>query len=100
MIGYILGILLVDGRTLITHNHFNAGIWKWIAFFGLFGTIIPQVFFAKGIPRAGASLSAIIMTVELPVAVIAAHVVLGEPVSVLQWIGIIVMLSAMALNHT
>lgn len=99
MTGYTLGILLVNAGTLLTENHFNIALLKWALFFAVFGTIIPQVLFAKGIPRVGAGASAIIMTVELPVAVLTAHVVLNEPITFIQWIGIIIMLIAMALMN-
>lgn len=96
MTGYTLGIFIVNARALLADSHFNVALLKWALFFAMFGTLIPQVLFAKGIPRVGAGISAIIMTVELPVAVITAHVLLQEPVTFTQWIGIIVMLLAMA----
>jgi drug/metabolite transporter (DMT)-like permease len=52
------------------------------------------VLFAQGIPRIGAGISAIIMTAELPVAVICASIVLGEKIELLQWTGIVIMLLA------
>ena len=97
MTGYTLGIFIVNAHALWATHHFNLLLLKWALFFGIFGTLIPQVMFAKGIPKVGAGISAIIMTVELPVAVITAHVLLHEPVTFSQWIGIIVMLLAMAL---
>ncbi|MGI6222815.1 MAG: hypothetical protein ACOYJG_04335 [Prevotella sp.] len=42
----------------------------------------------------GAALSSILMTVELPVAVLCAHAVLNEPVNPLQYGGIVIMLGA------
>ncbi len=65
----------------------------------LFGTIIPPVLFAKGIPKIGAGISAIVMTAELPVAVICSHIVLQEPVGWLLWIGLMIMLLAIVLLH-
>jgi drug/metabolite transporter (DMT)-like permease len=100
MTGSTLGILIVNAPVLLATSHFNVELLKWALFFSLFGTIIPQVLFAKGIPRVGAGISAIIMTVELPVAIITAHIVLSESVSLLQWVGIFVMLFAMVLMNT
>jgi drug/metabolite transporter (DMT)-like permease len=97
MTGSALGIFIANAGTLVADNHLNMELLKWALFFAMFGTIIPQVLFAKGIPGAGAGISAIIMTVELPVAVITAHIILNEPVTLTQWIGIIVMLLAMTL---
>jgi len=98
MTGSALGILLVNGNSL-SIAHFDFSLLKWAIFFAVFGTIIPQVLFARGIPKIGAGISAVIMTAELPVAVITAHLVLHEYVSTIQWIGIIVMLSAIVAMH-
>jgi drug/metabolite transporter (DMT)-like permease len=99
MTGYTLGVFIVNARALLTNNHFDYGLLKWILFFGMFGTMIPQLLFAKGIPQVGAGISAIIMTVELPVAVITAHALLNEPISAVQWLGISLMLIAMGLMN-
>jgi drug/metabolite transporter (DMT)-like permease len=99
MAGFALGILVFNVGELWAHRHFDIGLIKWILFLSLFGALIPQVLFAKGIPQVGAGISAIIMTAELPVAVIAAHLILGELVDGWQWVGIAVMLLAMALMN-
>ncbi|WP_295120038.1 DMT family transporter [uncultured Chitinophaga sp.] len=99
MTGSTLGIFLVNAPQLSTSVHYDWPLLPWAAFLALFGTIIPPVLFTKGIPRIGAGLSAIIMTAELPVAVICAHFVLHEPVSWLQASGIVVMLGAIAFMH-
>jgi drug/metabolite transporter (DMT)-like permease len=96
MTGSTLGIFIVNAPVLLSNIHFNI---KWALFFALFGTIIPQVLFVRGIPRVGAGISAIIMTVELPVAVITAHLLLHEAVTLTQWVGIFVMLISMALMN-
>jgi drug/metabolite transporter (DMT)-like permease len=96
MTGSALGILLVNANSI---SHFDFPLLKWALFFALFGTIIPQVLFARGIPKIGAGISAVIMTAELPVAVITVHIVLHEHVSFMQWIGIIVMLMAIVIMH-
>lgn len=99
MLGSTASIFIVNAHHLVVSNHFDVGILKWALFLALFGTIIPPVLFAKGIPKAGAGISAIVMTAELPVAVICSHVVLNEPVGWLQWIGVMVMLLAIVLLH-
>jgi drug/metabolite transporter (DMT)-like permease len=83
---------LFDGQLLM-------GLAKWALFLGFFGTIIPPLLFAAGIPKTGVALSAILMTAELPVAVVTAHLVLKESMSLLQWAGVGVMLFAMILGQ-
>ncbi|MRG44986.1 EamA family transporter [Chitinophaga sp. SYP-B3965] len=97
MLGSTLSIFIVNAHQLVVSNHFDAGILKWALFLSLFGTIIPPVLFAKGIPKVGAGISAIVMTAELPVAVICSHIVLQEPVGWVQWVGVFVMLLAIGL---
>lgn len=97
MMGSTLSIFIVNAHQLVVSNHFDWGILKWALFLSLFGTIIPPVLFAKGIPKVGAGISAIVMTAELPVAVICSHIVLHEPVGWMQWIGVMIMLLAIVL---
>ncbi|RBL90632.1 EamA family transporter [Chitinophaga flava] len=97
MAGSTLGIFLFNAPDLIASTHFGPGLLKWALFLSLFGTVIPPVLFAAGIPKIGASLSAIIMTAELPVAVICSHLILKEEVSGLQWLGVIIMLVSTAM---
>jgi drug/metabolite transporter (DMT)-like permease len=94
MTGSTLGILIVNVQQLTVNSHFDTGLIKWALFLAVFGTIIPPVLFAKGIPKIGAGISAIIMTAELPVAILCAHLILGEKISAVQWAGIIIMLLA------
>lgn len=97
MTGSMLGIFLVNAQLLAGSDHFDTGLLKWTLFLSLFGTIIPPVLFSKGIPRIGAGVSAVVMTAELPVAVICSHLVLNEQITGLQWLGVAVMLVAIAL---
>ncbi len=94
MTGSTLAIGMVNIQQLATNNHFDGGLVKWALFLALFGTIIPPILFTRGIPRIGAGVSAIIMTAELPVAILCAHIILGEAISLLQWAGMVVMLLA------
>lgn len=65
----------------------------------LFGTIIPPVLFNLGFPKTGLGLGSIISSLELPVSVTMAFIVLGEQVILIQWIGIILILFAIVLMN-
>jgi drug/metabolite transporter (DMT)-like permease len=97
MTGSAIGIFVVNANELISNPVIDASLLKWASFLSLFGTIIPPILFASGIPRIGAGLSSLIMTVELPVAVLFAHLVLGEHLEPAQWGGITIMLLALLL---
>ncbi|GAA0553775.1 DMT family transporter [Chitinophaga japonensis] len=93
MSGSTAAIFLVAMPGFLFHPEvLVSGLAKWTVFLALFGTIIPPLLFSAGIPRTGVVLGAILMTAELPVAVITARLVLGEAISLLQWAGVAVML--------
>lgn len=100
MTGSAVAIFIVSGRTIVAHNHFGNEFLFWAMFFAVVGTTIPTALFSAGISRVGAGVSSILMTVELPVAVICAGIVLNERISPLQVGGIIIMLAAIiAMNY-
>ena len=78
---------------------FNGAIVQGYLFYGiplaLFGAVIPPFLFAVGIPKIGVGLSSIINATELPVAVLASSLVLGEIVTSSQWAGVMVILLSM-----
>lgn len=80
-----------------------SGDWyllKWVLPLALFGMVIPPLFFAYGVPKAGVGLSAVLSAAELPVAVILSYTILKESVTFLQWLGVLLILSAMILPYT
>lgn len=64
----------------------------WGMLIGLFGSVLPTILFNIGIPKIGSSLSAMIGSVELPVAILAAFLIVKEPVGAVQWIGMLLIL--------
>ncbi|WP_174732079.1 EamA family transporter [Mesobacillus harenae] len=80
---------LVDGRLL--------GIGAGVA---LFGAVIPPLFFAGGAPLISGRLANVLSSVELPIAIISAMIILSEPVTALQWVGIILIIAAIFINES
>ncbi|WP_341357334.1 DMT family transporter [Rossellomorea sp. y25] len=64
---------------------------------GIFGSILPVVFFAIGTPHIDSSLSTIMGAAELPAAILAAMWILQEQVLPLQFIGILLILIGIAI---
>ena len=62
------------------------GLGDWFSL--CFGTVIPPLFYAYGIPITGVGLSSILSSAELPVAVFFSSWLLAEKVTGLQWIGV------------
>jgi len=78
--------------------HFNSfnGVF-WGALLAVFGTIIPPLLFTKGMPIIGIGLGAIIASVEIPVSILSAHLVLDERINAWQWIGVLMILQPLVL---
>jgi drug/metabolite transporter (DMT)-like permease len=99
--------LLAGGLTIIvlifsttSYGNFNFDIfWPWGIFLAFFGTILPPLLFTSGMPHTGIGLGTIIASVELPVSVLFAYFLLKEPVSLLQWMGILLIVSAVVLMN-
>lgn len=73
--------------------------WTYGFVLALFGTIIPPILFNIGFPKAGLGLGSIISSLELPVSVTMAFMLLGEEVILIQWLGIILILFAIVLMN-
>jgi len=79
---------------------FNFSIFYTYGFIlALFGTIIPPTLFNLGFPKTGLGLGSIISSIELPVSVTMAFILLGEQVILIQWMGIILILFAIVLMN-
>lgn len=66
---------------------------------GIFGIVLPQLLFSIGIPHTGAALGSILSSSELPVSILMAFFVLGEPVTVLQWLGSVLILAGVVIGN-
>lgn len=98
----ILGGLVVI--VLIFHSSLNRNFsyeifLRWGVVLSLFGTILPPLLFTRGMPLIGMGLGAIIASVEIPVSILMAHLLLKEPVLFLQWLGVILILFAVILMN-
>ena len=92
--GAAIGIFLVNCYQLRGGIPLCFSFFKYTGLLALFGTIIPPLLFAKGIPKVGASVSSVLMVAEMPVAIICASLLLKEPIYCIQWIGMALMLGA------
>lgn len=60
----------------------------------IFGNVIPPVFFSIGVPIVGIGLSSILGSIELPVATLCSVLILHEQTSIIRWVGILLILTA------
>lgn len=92
--GSAMIIFIINFQAITTSTHLDFGLLQWGTFLAIFGTVIPPVCFTFGMPKIGAGLSSVLLTLELPAAVFCAHIILGEKVTLLQILGIAIMLGA------
>ncbi|MER2261847.1 MAG: DMT family transporter [Psychrobacillus sp.] len=64
---------------------------------GLLGIIVPIYFFVIAVPKVGGAVSSILSAMELPVAVMVSVLVLSEALTLLQILGIIIILIGMCI---
>lgn len=98
LVGALSVISLVWGYSLY-HKFDISVLWQWGIIIALFGTIIPPLLFTRGMPIVGIGLGSIVASVELPVSVLAAWLILSEAVSLVQWLGIFLILLAVVLMN-
>lgn len=94
--GAIFSILFFNPFDGLAHL-FTNGLLTYGIPLAIFGVSVPPILFAWGVPKIGTTESAILSGVELPVAVLSAWFVLHEHVYITQWIGILIILTAIIL---
>ena len=73
------------------------GILPFAAIAGLFGLMCPVLLFGLGSPHLPAGLSTVMAAAELPAGLLIAMIVLGEPLGVIEWLGVVVILAGVCL---
>ncbi|MCF4100719.1 DMT family transporter [Gillisia sp. M10.2A] len=98
MLGGTIIVAVISAPYLL--EQFNLEIFaKWGLILALFGTILPPILFTAGMPKINVGLGAIISSVELPVAVLMAYVLLNEKINTYQWIGILIIILSVVLMN-
>jgi len=97
--GSMILILIIFLRDIPTILPLEFDLVKSAVGVSLFGSILPPLFFAVGAPLISGGLANILTSVELPVAILSASIILSETVTPLQWIGTAIILLAIALNE-
>lgn len=94
------GVMVLVFALATQTGPFNYDIfWKWGIVIALFGTIIPPMLLNAGFPKTGIGLGSIVSSLELPVSVTMAYVLLHEDVNAVQWFGIALILFAIVIMN-
>lgn len=93
MLGAFILVLIVTTPFLI--GNFNIKVlYTWGIFFGVFGALLPPLLLNYGMPKVNLGVGAIITSMELPVAVTLAYLILNEKVTGFQLLGIMLIIVA------
>lgn len=87
-----IAIFILFPPAFIWNGTLTEGLWVWALIIGSLGQVIPPILFNKAIPIVGGALAGILASIELPVAVVAASILLGEEVPLVSWLGIALIL--------
>ncbi len=97
--GSCIFIFAVFPPAFLVNGSLINGLLPWGLAFALFGTVIPPLFFAYGVPKVGVGISAILSSAELPVAVFFSSWLLAEDVNIIQWGGILLIIVAIFISN-
>jgi drug/metabolite transporter (DMT)-like permease len=84
------------------HYLFTDGIGYlilWGVLLGVLGQVGPTLFFTIGIPRVGSSVAALLGSLELPVGLLGALLIVGESVLTVQWLGMLLILVGIVVSE-
>src|SRR5690625_1304037 len=92
-------IFLIFPPVYIFNGTLTGGLWRWGLLMFTLGTGVPPLLLVFCISRIGVTLSSILASAELPVAVALSYFILSEEVTALQWVGIAVILMAIVISN-
>jgi drug/metabolite transporter (DMT)-like permease len=84
------------------HGMLVAGVGSlilWGLLLGTLGQVVPTVFFNIGIPRVGSSVAALLGSLELPIGLLGALLIVGEAVMTVQWLGMVFILIGIGVSE-
>ena len=67
---------------------------------GLFGVVFPPFLFSLGMPIVGSGLGTILSSTELPTTMVLSAAVVSERVTLIQWLGIVIIISGIVLANS
>lgn len=92
-------ILFAFPPTFVHNLHHIGGMLLWGLLMAVFSQILPPILMMIAIPRTGGRMAGVLGSVELPVAVLGAWLLLGEKVSALRWLGVVLILAGIVVSE-
>ncbi|GEN52833.1 EamA family transporter [Halobacillus faecis] len=97
--GSLILVLVVFVQDLPTLPLFDMQLWSIGGGVALVGAVIPPLFFAQGAPLISGRLANVLSSIELPVAIVSSMIILAESVSLIQWLGVVLIIAAIFINE-
>lgn len=95
--GAILIIFLVLSPRFLWNPGLDGTVIKYSLLLGFFGGLFPTLCIVAGASKVGGALTSILSAIELPAAVVMAVIFLNEQVSILQWLGVVLIVAGVAM---
>src|SRR5699024_5193994 len=92
-------VLLIFIKEIPSVPPVNDSLWLIALGVALFGAVLPPLFYALGAYRITAGLANILTSVELPVSIILASIILSESINLMQLIGVLLIISSIIMNE-
>lgn len=97
--GGLIVVFVLLPPTFLLDMSVLTGVAPYGLLLGFFGVVLPPLLFSIGMPHIGPGLGTILTASELPVAVSMSSLILAEHVSLLQWIGVVLILGGIAAGN-
>lgn len=97
--GAVLFSAIVYPPKFIIAGQVTANLIWFGLILGLLGGVIPTFLLAKGVPKVGIGMSTILCSSELPMALLGSAFLLSEQSSILQWLGVLIIMSGIGIPY-
>ncbi|MCM3782278.1 DMT family transporter [Neobacillus mesonae] len=97
--GGLIMVFIVFPPTFLFDIEVISGLIPYGLALGIFGVVLPPLLFSIGMPQVGSGLGTILTASELPVVITLSSLVLAEPISLPQWIGVIIILGGIVSSN-
>ena len=99
LVGASALVLSIYPPIFVVDGSLTNGLLGYALILSVFGTVLPPVLYATGMPKVGIGMGSLISSAELPVAVVVSSIFLYEDVSALRWLGIAIILLALGFPY-
>lgn len=97
--GGVIVVLIFLPPAFLFNTELLTGVAPYGLFLGFFGVALPPLLFSIGMPHIGPGLGTILSSAELPVVVSMSALILREDVTLLQWLGVLLILGGIIIGN-